>query len=152
MYTMTSRGFTLIEIMIVVALVAIIAAIAYPTYQNSVLKSRRADAKSVLLQAANWLERFYTVNNRYDQNLAGIAVTAATQFPSSGLTQAPVEGATKYYNITLTGVTQNSFALSAVPIATTGQDKDACKTLTLTQTGAKGVTGGATLTADDCWR
>lgn len=143
-------GFTLIELMIVVAVIAILAAIAYPSYQDSVRKSRRADAKAVLLEAAQWMERFYTENNRYDQNRAGTAVTDATQFPGSGLAEAPKEGGTKYYDITISTVAQNSYTLQAAPKG--AQSSDACKTLTLANTGARGVAGGATKTADECWR
>jgi type IV pilus assembly protein PilE len=84
------KGFTLIELVIVVAIVAILATIAYPSYQDSVRKSRRADAKGVLMEAAQWMERFYTENNRYDQTRAGVAVA----LPAS-LQTSPKEGPTK---------------------------------------------------------
>ena len=80
----------------------------------------RDSAKSVLLNAGQWMERFYTENNRYDQDRGGTAVALP-----AGLSQAPIEGATKYYNISLTDcagaatVTANTFTLSAVPIAGT---------------------------------
>ena len=141
------QGFTLIELMIVVAVVAILAAIAYPSYQDSVRKSRRADARSVLLQAAQWMERFYTQNHSY----AGGALPA-------GLTQAPVEGGPKYYNISLTNcagaatVTANTFTLRAVPIAGSAQANDRCGALTLTNTGVRGVCVAAPPTVDECWR
>jgi len=147
------RGFTLIELMITLAVVAILAAIAYPTYQDSVRKSRRADAKSVLLNAAQWMERFYTENNRYDQNRAGTAVSLP-----AGLTQAPIEGGTKYYNISMTDcagaaqVTADSFTLRAAPIAGSPQVNDRCGALTLTSTGVRGVCVAAPPTADECWR
>ena len=144
-----SRGFTLIELMIVLAVVAILAAIAYPSYQDSVRKSRRADAKAVLLEAAQWMERFYTLNNRYDQNRAGTAVTDATLFPSAGLMESPKEGGTKYYDITLSAVAPNSFTLQAAPKG--AQSSDGCKTLTLANTGERRVVG-TTKTADECWR
>ena len=73
-----ARGFTLMELMIVVAIIGILAGIAYPTYQDSVRKSRRADAEAVLLELAQWMERFYTENNRYDQTRAGVAAVSYT--------------------------------------------------------------------------
>ena len=140
------RGFTLIELMIVVAVIAILAAIAYPSYQDSIRKSRRADAKAVLLQAAQWMERFYTENHRYDQNRAGTAVALP-------FTRSPIDGSTQYYDISLAAVAQNTFTLNAAPTSGADQTKDKCKTLTLTSTGVKGVSGVALgVTADECWR
>ena len=92
-----AKGFTLIELMIVVAVIAILASIAYPSYQDSVRKTRRADAKEVLLEGAQWMERFFTENYRYDKNKAGTAI--GSLFPTN-LTASPKEGTTKYYDIT----------------------------------------------------
>jgi type IV pilus assembly protein PilE len=138
-----SGGFTLIELMIVVAIVAILAAIAYPSYQDSVRKSRRADAQAVLLEAAQWLERHYTANHTY-------VVDFATAFPTA-LKKSPKDGgpAGGYYAITL-ATAANTFTLTAAPQPTGGQDKDKCGGLTLTHTGAKGVQG-AGATVAQCW-
>jgi len=143
-----NQGFTLIELIIVVAIIGILAAIAYPSYQDSVRKSRRADAKEVLLEGAQWMERFFTENYRYDQNKASTAISSL--FPTN-LTASPKDGATKYYDISFNpAATQNAFTLRATPKSTGGQDKDPCGALTLTNTGAKGVLGtGATVA--NCW-
>jgi type IV pilus assembly protein PilE len=133
------KGFTLIELMIVVAIVAIIASIAYPSYTESIRKSRRADAQAVLLESGQFLERFFTENNRYDQSVAGVA----TALPAY-LAQAPKEGATKYYNVNLQTVTNLGYTLSAVPI--NAQLTDRCGTMTYSITGAKGAA------QTDCWR
>ena len=154
-----SRGFTLIELMIAVAVVGILAAIAYPSYQDSIRKSRRADAKGVLLQAAQWMERNYTENNCYHRNTPGTCSTAAvtTTLPAS-VSKSPTDGANTYYNITLVaaGTTANAFTLQAAPTSTGNQSADTCKTLTLTSTGVKGANdGGSSLSAADittCWR
>ncbi|CAK0772568.1 type IV pilus assembly protein PilE [Gammaproteobacteria bacterium] len=146
-----SSGFTLMELVIAVAVIGILTVIAYPNYQRSIQKARRADAKSVLLQASQWMERFYTINNRYDQNLSGTVVTDSTLFLSSGLTKAPISGSTKYYSISVTAPSKTTFTISAVPISGTPQATDACKTLTLDQIGTRG-TSSTTMTADDCWR
>lgn len=139
------KGFTLIELMIVVAVIAILAAVAYPSYQDSVRKSRRADAKAVLTELAQWMERNYTEAHRYDQNKAGAAIdTAALPFD-----KAPKDGNDTYYNITVaTGA--NTFTLTATPANAQAGDK--CGSLTLNQAGQKGVTGAAAgVTAADCW-
>ena len=139
------KGFTLIELMIVLAIIAIVAAFAYPSYQNSVRKSRRADARAVLLQAAQFMERFYTENFRYDQNRSGTAVALP-----ANLQQSPSDGGTAYYAIGLDTTTPVAgFTLSADP-AGTPQASDSCGILTLTNTGVKGQAAGQTI--DDCWR
>lgn len=148
------KGFTLIELVIAVAIVAVLAAIAYPSYQDSVRKSRRADARAVLLEAAQFMERFYTENNRYNPDRGGTDVALPTS-----LTTSPKEGATKYYNISLRPgcnpppfvsgeITANTFTLYACPISP--QNSDKCGTLTLTNTGLKGQATGQTV--DNCWR
>lgn len=143
-------GFNLIELLITVLIVGILASIAYPNYINSIRRSRATDAKAVLMQAAQWMERFATINNRYDINLAGDDVE--TIFESSGLTQAPIQGQPKYYAITIFNVTTNTFELRAEPIANSGQEHYECKTFTLTNTGVKGITDDATKPVDMCWR
>lgn len=127
-------GFTLIELMIVVAVVAILAAIAYPSYQDAMRKSRRAQAKADLVEYAALAERSRTVNNSYTE----------FDLPS---TQSPREtGATARYTITAT-LGANTFTLTATP--TTGQDADRCGTLTINQANAKTESGAAPLS--ECW-
>jgi type IV pilus assembly protein PilE len=128
-----SRGFTLIELMIVVTIISILAAIAYPSYQNSVRKSRRADAKGVVLQASQWMERFYTTNNRYP--------TPAEFNANSLFTKSPLEGGPQAYTITVVRPTPNTFTLSATPIGPQTSDTD-CGTLSLRQTGVKCILAG----------
>lgn len=136
-----SKGMTLIELMIVVAIVAILASIAYPSYQEQIRQSRRAEAQAVLMEAAQFMERFFTVNSRYHQTAAGVAVALP-----AALTRSPKESGTVRYNIGLTGVGADNFTLQATPV-----DADArCGTLSLDQAGNKGATGS--LGADGCWR
>ena len=130
------RGFTLIELMIVVAVIAILAAIAYPSYQDQVRKSRRAQAKADLVEYAGLAERFHTANNTY----------VGFTLPS---TVSPREtGATTRYNLTPSGAfdSANAFTITATP--TTGQDADKCGTLSISQSGVK--TSGSAVLAD-CW-
>ncbi|MGO1001616.1 type IV pilin protein [Lysobacter sp. CA196] len=123
------RGFTLIELMVVVAIVAILAGIAVPAYQDSVRKSRRGQAKADLAEAAQAMERFYTMRNTYVG--ADLAVIGAP-------TKSPQGADTPQYTISLNGApTASAFSLQAVPSASTGQDKDKCGTLGITNTGVK---------------
>ena len=142
-------GFSLAELMIVVAIVGILAAIAYPSYQESVRKTRRADARAGMVELAQWMERFYTENHRYDQTNDATPVAVS---PPTKLTQSPKEGTTKYYNITLSNLAQNTFTINAAPISGGAQADDKCGTLTLKHTGERNVSGAHTgVTADDCW-
>ena len=138
------NAFTLIELMIVVAIVGILAAIAYPSYQDSVRKSRREDAKGVLLGLANAMERRFTETNSYcDAAVGGTAVTncgtTAGDTGTPSIYSIPTATAT-YYTITISAASASSYTLSAAPTGT-----DTCNTLTLTHTGGK------TPTTAGCW-
>ncbi|HEY8218754.1 MAG TPA: type IV pilin protein [Methylobacter sp.] len=140
----TQQGFTLIELMVTVAIVGILTSVAYPSYQDSVSKSRRADAQGVVLGLANAMERRFTETNSYSGAAASSADTG-----TPAIYTIPAETAT-YYTVTISAATASSYTLSAAP--TGGQSTDKCGTLTLTHTGVKGVTGAATgVTAADCW-
>lgn len=133
-------GFTLIELMIVVAIVAILASVAYPAYTSQVRKSRRADAETVLLQAEQYMQRYYATSSS--------GYTGA-DLANPGLTASPVgaTGSQKYYDISVEIPDDGqSYTLSATPT----QTGDPCGTLTLTSTGAKGQASGAT--TSQCWQ
>ena len=106
----SASGFSLIELMIVVVITAILATLAYPSYNNYVVKSRRTDAQAVLIEAAHFMERFYTENNRYDQDTAG----NATALPAA-LSESPRDGGAKYYDIVLQASSASTYTLRARP-------------------------------------
>lgn len=140
-------GFSLLELMIVVAIVGIIASIAYPSYQEQVRKTRRSDCSGALAGLGNAMERFFTVNSTYLGAAAGGANTGA---PAIFPTTCPSDGATATYNLTIQAATGSSYTLNAAPIAVQASDK--CGTLTLSNTGRKNVTGQNTgVTWQDCW-
>lgn len=110
------HGFTLIELLITMAIIAIIASIAFPSYQNSVRKSRRSDAEGALAGFANAMERHFTTNN--NSYLGAAAGGANTGAPTIFPTQAPLDGATPYYNLTISAAAADgsSYTLRATPI------------------------------------
>jgi len=138
-------GFTLIELMIVVAIVGILASIAIPAYSGYIARGRRADARVQLIQAAQYMQRFYSANDKYDSNRNGDTVTS--QMPTV-LQRAPAEG-DQLYGLTVTA-TSSAYTLTMAPVAGAAMASDSCGSFTLTATGIKGVTG--TTSRDTCWR
>ncbi len=117
------KGFTLIELMIAVAIVGILAGIAYPSYVNHVKKSRRADATVALLGLANAMERRYTETNSYcnaagagGSDTCGDGGNSDSGSPSIYPAQSPIDGATKYYDLTIDDADGSSYTLIATPI------------------------------------
>jgi len=121
---MKKNGFTLIELMITIAIIGILAAIAYPSYLDSVRKTDRANAQAAVLETVSFMERFFTENNTY----AG-AVPAITS---------------DKYTISLTAQSASTYTVQALPSGS--QTSDICGTMTINQTGAKTTTGTA-----GCW-
>ena len=143
-------GFTLVELMVTVAAVAILATIAYPSYVENIRKVRRSDAEGALMGLTNAMERYYTINNTYENTTQGGALPGsplATLYPS----EAPLEGATKYYDLRITDAQVGSYSLAAMPKGNTDQFKDKCGTLTLTSTGVRDTLNVYGKTAQDCW-
>lgn len=134
-------GFTVVELVIVIAVIAILAAVVLPTYQNAIRKSRRMDARIALSTIAQLMERYSTQNNSY------VGATLA----SSG--QPPVIGTLPYSNLSENGIysisigtpTANEFTILATPIG--DQSLDVCSSFTLDQAGTRGP---ASL-ASQCW-
>jgi type IV pilus assembly protein PilE len=127
------HGFTLIELMITVAIIGILAAIAMPSYQQYVLKANRADAKAILMESAQFMERYFTTNNTY----VGATVLSAVVPKNADVTS-------KKYDISFTATpTAGAFTLQSVPVG--NQATDTCGTLTISNTGAQTPTTGG------CW-
>lgn len=130
---MRARGFTLIEILIVVAIVGVLALIAWPSYDQHVQRARRAQARDVLYQVAQAQERYHANHQRF-----------APDFAALGLADpSPV-----HYRVVLDATDDGGFRVAAVP--RDAQHDDPCGTLTLTDLGIRGVED-ATLPRDDCW-
>lgn len=137
-----SSGFTLIELMVTVAVIGILAAIAYPSYTSSIIKSRRTDAKAKLLDLAQRQERFYSDRNTY-------TATLADDFGADALTSD-----NGYYTLSAAATTgagntiANSFTLTATPTGSQANDT-ICGNLTLTNTNVKDFSGTGTVA--ECW-
>jgi type IV pilus assembly protein PilE len=131
----SSSGFSLIELMITVAVVAILASIALPAYQEQVAKSKRAEGKSALLRAAQSMERYYTSNNTY----------AAPALSDAGISSYSGDSGESAYNITLPAATATTFTLTATPTFTDAN----CGVLSITNTGVKTETGSKDVAY--CW-
>jgi len=130
------RGFTLIELMITVAIIAILASIAYPSYQQHVLRTRRAVAAGCLMELAQFMERFYTTNLTY----AGAALpnTSCRADLASTYTFAFASGEP----------TATTFIINAAPAGAQANDTR-CGTISLTQAGVKANSGTLDPT---CWQ
>ena len=161
-YKPTSKvsGFTLIELLVSVVIVAILAAIAVPSYTRYIAKARRAEARTHLVEAAQFMQRFYAANDNFLKDRAGNAV--ADQMPVS-LKRSPSGAAdgTQLYNLEIPLgpaplTNEISFTLQMVPVAGGVMSNDACETFTLNSIGIRGVSvagqAGSTALRDSCWK
>lgn len=141
-----NKGFTLIESMIVVALIGILAAIAIPSYQSYILKARRADGQAALGRVLIEQEKYRTGHTAYSSDLSQVGFQAE----ADGSYCSP-DG---YYGLSLSGVTGTGFTVNATPIGQQADDTD-CSPLTLVLSGGA-VTyasgGSADTDANGCWK
>ena len=130
------RGFTLIELMIVVAVIAILVSIAYPSYHEYVIRTHRTEGKALLAEVSGRLERCFTRHSAYTH---ADCVAAATATSEGG-----------WYRVTANPVSASAYTLRAAPQRTQATDDARCGTLTLTHVGVRGHTGTPP-TGYVCW-
>lgn len=137
------RGFTLTEMMIVIAIIGIISAFAYPSYVEQVRKSKRSDAKIALQQIAQRQESHFIKNYSYASTLTAMGYAADT-----------IPSPENDYQITIDSASATAYTLKATPASTSGQAQDKlCAAFTLDQMGRKiAKNNEGVVTTDKCWR
>jgi len=141
------RGMTLIELMVVAAIVALLAAIAYPSYTRYVVKSKRSVAQSALLQIADRQQQFFMDNKTYAANLANLGYPADPWVVDNDSQSTVAGDVDAVYSISLSNVTATTWTATAAPLQSQLAQDTYCGSLNLTQAGTKGKTGAS----DDCW-
>ena len=147
-----TKGFTLIELMIVVAIVGIIAAIALPAYGEYVKRARRAEARGILMEMAQWMERKLSTDDCYNLGSGPDCLNNVGTPPVLPTTQSPKQGAS-IYTITVTTSTATSYILTATATAGGPMDNatEPCTIFTLRENGTRGQSGTGT-SYKKCWQ
>lgn len=136
----SAKGYTLTELVITIAVIALLISFAIPSYMDFMVKSRRTEAKELLYTAAQRQQQYFTMNNEYATTASALSVPATS---SNG-----------YYNLSITvtsvGGTNNRYTLTATPASGSSQTKDTrCGTYSLNSLGTKTVSGSQT--TPPCW-
>ncbi|PIV89015.1 MAG: type IV pilin [Hydrogenophilales bacterium CG17_big_fil_post_rev_8_21_14_2_50_63_12] len=147
-----SKGFTLIELLVAIMIVGILSAVAVSSYQDYIQRAQRADAKTVLLEVAGWMERNYTATGRYNRLPDEVTAINNTSFTDAAgalysLRSSPKDG-TPRYAIRFSAVEEQAFTLEATPATADSQ----CGNLTLNNQGVQELSGTHSGTAADCWQ
>ncbi|MFI3123805.1 MAG: type IV pilin protein [Methylococcales bacterium] len=130
-------GFTLIELMITVAIIGILSSVGYPSYMSHIQKAKRSEAQAALVSMATAMEQWRVENNN---DYTG--VTVGTGYTSIFTDRVPTDGSgTQSYTLSILTLTTGNYTLKATPVST-----DDCGTLTLDSTGVK-----ASSTGTNCW-
>jgi len=136
-----NKGFTLIELMITVALIGILAAIALPAYQDYVTRARRADAKNIILSVQLAQEKWRANNSSYTDSMTNLG------YPGDSDQTSP-DG---YYKATVTNTSGTTYTITAVPQGSQAANDTECASFIINQDGTQSVTGTASANPSVCW-
>lgn len=141
-------GFTLIELIIAMAIAAILARVAFAAYTESLNRTKRTMAQTAIISASQAMERYFTKNNTY----AGATITSPSAATDVYPSAVPATGA-QFYTLGLSNQTATTYTITATRLATGAMKNDKCGDFTYTQTGTKGITNNtAGVAVTDCWR
>ncbi len=141
------RGVTLLELMIVVAIVSMIAAFAYPSYMRYVVNTKRTAATTTLLQIADRQQQFFMDNKRYANDLTALGFAANPLVVSDNGKWVAAGDADAVYSISLSNVAATTYTITAAPLNGQLSRDTECGSMALDHAGARGNSGGG----DDCW-
>ena len=141
------QGVTLMELLIVVAIISILSAIAYPSYTRYVVNTKRTAATSTLLQIADRQQQFFMDNKRFAANLTDLGYTADPYVIADDGTTTVAGDGEAVYSISLSNVAATTYTATAAPLHGQLARDTACGSLTLNQAGVKGKSGASS----DCW-
>jgi len=149
-----SGGLTLIELLVVISILSLLVSIALPSYSEHVARARRADARTQLLQVAQFMHRFYAANDNYQEDRAGVPVR---DLVPANLKQSPADGQAIYMlSIPQVSLTRSSFEIRIVPVPGGSMAGDKCGTFAIDSLGARSVlVDGVANTSslrDSCWK
>ena len=141
------RGVTLMELMIVVAIISMIAAFAYPSYTLHIVDTKRTAATSTLLQIADRQQQFFMDNKSYTGDLTNLGFAASPLYVSDDGNSVAAGDADAVYLFSLVNVGATTYTALAAPLGGQLKRDSECGSLTLNQAGARDALGGGS----DCW-
>jgi type IV pilus assembly protein PilE len=140
-------GVSLLELMIVVAIVAMVSAFAFPSYMEYVVNTKRTVATSTLLQIADRQQQFFMDNKQFTNDLTNLGFGADPLVLADDGTTTTAGDSDAVYSISLSNVAATTYTITAAPLHGQGTRDTECASLTLDQSGARGNSAGG----DDCW-